>query len=430
MQATARDYVEHLNRSFFDGQLGPGIVDRLSVLPVDRADVRAFVERMFREMRRWGFPATEVSLMHAELLGSLLSRILPGTWQGRVPPITVSGRHKKLDELVRLTARSDGLGHTLIDIACGFPPMTTIDTADALPGWQITGIDRALPAYLVTDPDNNYAVFDREGRATYFQPVEATVDRWKALLENWDASRSRFEGLLQTLLAARAPGADRVEKDGASLDIDPVRAFERPGVRFTASNLEDASVPPADVVRCCNMLLYFDDAFRKAAMPRFAALMREGGLLICGTDWAHTIEARYFTYRKRGGRLAECRFAFSIDCLAPLAIVPWYTLHDDDREIEVLGTLVAALRGDRDFIERFMSRSDAIRAAAGLCPRGPDGYYLATIPEGAGEAWNRAGALSDQLAQEFGQEAAGVLGRAGWRSHVNPVGHIEVELDA
>ena len=239
MQATARDYVEQLNRSFFDGELGPGIVDRLAVLPVDRADVRAFVERMFREMRRWRFPATEVSLMHAELLGSLLSRILPGTWQGRVPPITVAGRHRKLDELVRLIAQSDGLGHTLIDIACGFPPMTTIDSAEALPGWQITGIDRALPAYLVTDHDNNYAVFDREGRATYFQPTEATVERWTALLEDWDASRRRFEELLQTLLAARAAGADRVEKDGASLEIDPVRAFERPGLRFAASNLEE-----------------------------------------------------------------------------------------------------------------------------------------------------------------------------------------------
>ena len=430
MQTTAHEYVEHLNRSFFDGQLGPGIVDRLAVLPVDRADVRAFVERMFREMRRWQFPATEVSLMHAELLGSLLSRILPGTWQGRVPPITVSGRHRKLDELVRLLAQSDGLGHTFIDIACGFPPLTTIDTADALPGWQITGIDRALPAYLVTDADNNYAVFDREGRATYFQPVEATVDRWTALLKDWDASRSRFESLLQTLLAARTPAADRVEKDGASLDIDPVRAFERPGLRFAASNLEDAAVPPADVVRCFNMLLYFDDAFRKTAMHQFAALLREGGLLVCGTDWAHTTEARYFTYRKRGGRLAECRFAFSIDCLAPLAIVPWYTLHDDDREIEILGTLVGALRGDRDFIDRFTFRSDALRAAAGVCPRGPDGYYLATVPEGAGETWNRASALSERLAQEFGQEAARILSRAGWRSHVNPIGHIEVELDA
>jgi hypothetical protein len=411
MQTTAHEYVEYLNRSFFDGQLGPGIVDRLAVLPVERVDVRAFVERMFREMRRWQFPATEVSLMHAELLGSLLSRILPGTWEGRVPPITVAGRHRKLDELVRLLAQSDGLGHTLIDIACGFPPLTTIDTADALPGWHITGIDRALPAYLVTDSDNNYAVFDREGHATYFQPMEATVDRWTALLKDWDASRSRFEHLLQTLLAARASSAGRVEKDGASLEIDPVRAFERPGLRFAASDLADASVSPADVVRCCNMLLYFD-----------------GGLLICGTDWAHTIEARYFTYRKRGGQLAEGWFAFSIDCLAPLAIVPWYTLHDDDREIEMLGTLVAALRGDRDFIERFTSRSDALRTAAGLCPRGPDGYYLATVPEGAGEAWNRASALSEQLAQEFGQEAADLLTRAGWRATVNPVGHVAVAV--
>ena len=429
MQTTAHEYVEHLNRSFFDGQLGPGIVDHLAALPVERADVRSFVERMFREMRRWNFPATEVSLLHGELLGSLLSRILPGTWQGRVPPITVAGRHKKLDELVRLIAEADGLGQTLIDVACGFPPLTTIDTADALPGWQITGIDRALPSYLVSDQDNNYGVFDRDGRVTYFQPYVPTLEGWTALLNDWDASRRRFEALLQSLLAARTSTEGRFENDGASLDIDPVRAFERAGLRFAAASLEEAAAAPADVVRCCNMLLYFDDAFRRAAMPQFAALLREGGLLICGTDWAYTTEARYFTYRKRGGRLTECRFAFSIDCLAPLAIVPWYTLHDDDREIEMLGTLVAALRGDRQFIDRFTSRSDALRGAAGLCPRGPDGYYLTTLPEPPAELWNHAASLSGQLATEFGDEAAGVLRRAGWRAYVNPVGHVAVELD-
>ncbi len=429
---SARDYAEQLSTTYFDGRLAPAVVDRLAELPVERDDVRAFVERMFREMRRSGFPATEVSVLQADVLSSLLSRLLPGTWAGRVPPITVAGRHKKLDELVLHTAQADGLGRTFIDIACGFPPLTTIDTADALQGWQITGIDRALPAYLVNDALDNYAVFDLDGHATYFQPVNPSVDKWTALLGDWEGSRRRFEALLQSLLAERdhsAPGIDYVELGGASLQVNPAHAYERPNLRFVASDLADAKTEPADVVRCCNMLLYFDDAFRTAAMPQLGALVREGGLLVCGTDWAFTTEARYFTYRKRQGALADGQFAFSIDCLAPLAIVPWYTLHDDDRELALLGTLTQALRSDHAFIDRFTSRSDELRAAMSLCPRGTDGYYEATLPDGPpGEVWNRAAALSEQLAAEFAGPATDVLGRAGWRAHANPVGHVTVAL--
>jgi hypothetical protein len=176
------------------------------------------------------------------------------------------------------------------------------------------------------------------------------------------------------------------------------------------------------------MLLYFDDAFRRSAMGHFAGLLRENGLLVCGTDWASTIEARYFTYRKRAGRLVDGWFAFSIDCLAPLAIVPWYTLHDDDREVAMLGDLVGTLRGNADFIQRFTARSDELRAAAGTCPRGADGYYEATIPEDPGEVWKRAAGLSEQLGREFGQEAADLLTRAGWRATLNPVNHVAVDV--
>lgn len=429
---SAREYADQLNATYFDGGLARGVVDRLAELPVERGDVRAFIERMFREMRRSAFPATEVSVLQADVLASLLSRLLPGTWAGRVPPITVAGRHQKLDQLVLHTAQADGLGRTFIDIACGFPPLTTIDTADALHGWQITGIDRALPAYLVNDALENYAVFDRDGHATYFQPVNPSVDRWTALLGDWDGSRRRFEGLLQSLLAERdrsAPGIDYVELGGASLQVNPAHAYERPTLRLVASDLADAKAEAADVVRCCNMLLYFDDAFRTAAMPQFAALLREGGLLVCGTDWAFTTEARYFTYRKRKGALVDGQFAFSIDCLAPLAIVPWYTLHDDDRELALLGTLVRVLRSDLAFIDRFTSRSDELRAAAGVCPRGPDGYYEATLPDGPPvEVWSRGAAISEQLSRELAPAAVDVLERAGWQARVNPVGHIAVAL--
>ena len=426
-----RPYSDHLNDTFFDGQLSPLVVERLGGLPIERDDARAFVERMFRSMTSAGFGATDVSPLHGDVLGSLLSRLLPGTWDGRVPPITVAGRHRQIDALVQHVAAADGLRQTFVDLACGFPPLTTVDTADALPGWEVTGIDRALPAYLAYDGIGNYAVFNAEGRATYFQPVEPSPDSWHALLHDWEGSRRRFEGILQTLLAEharRGNGGSRIEVGGMSLDAEPVQAYERGKLRFVSSDLDDADAGPAGVVRCFNMLLYFNDDFRRTALRRFCGWLEEGGLLICGTDWAFTTESRYFSYRKRRGALREGEFAFSIDNLAPLAIVPWYTLHDDDRELKLLTTLVGVLRADADFIGRFLARSDALRAACGVCPRQADGYYGDVAPGiPAAELWRHAEGMRDQLqAAGFAEEAAGLLRRAGWAARVNPIGHVAV----
>ena len=424
-------FAARVNVQYFGGRLSRAVVDRLAVLPIDREDVRRFVERMCRSMCTAGFPATDFSVLHADILAALLSRLLPGNWEGRVPPITVASRHSKLDALVAHTAEAEALPRCFIDVACGFPPLTTIDTAAALVGWQITGIDRSLPAYLVNDGDGNYAVLDRDGRATYFQPLLPTADSWAALLTDWEGSRQRFEALLARLLAerARTGGGDRVESEGATLDVDPVRTYSHDRLRFLRADLAEADVPPAGVVRCCNMLMYFDRAFRDDALTRLAALVGHDGMLICGTDWVHTTEARYFTFRKRHGHLAEAEFAFSLDNVAPLGIIPWYTLHDDDLEIEMLVGMVKRLRADRRFIGEFIACSDALRAEMALLPRGPDGYYEPAISNATpAEMWHQSARHSEELSREFGDAAVDVLRRHGLQARLNAVGHVAVEV--
>ncbi|MEO7275498.1 MAG: hypothetical protein ABIX28_20730 [Vicinamibacterales bacterium] len=428
-----RQFAGRMNATYFAGGLAVEVLDRISALPVDREDARAFVERMFRSMHGAGFAATEVSLLQADILAALLSRLLPGNWEGRVPPITIAGRHGKLDQLVAQTAADDALPRTLIDVACGFPPLTTVDTATTLAGWQVTGVDRSLPAYLVNDPHGNYAVFDGDGRATYFQPLVPSADNWTTLLRDWEASRQRFERLLQALLAERVRlgGPDRVEHDGATLEVQPVHAYAHDRLRFVAADLADAHLPPAGVVRCCNMLMYFNRAFRTAALAQLADLLEPNGLLVCGSDWIFTTEARYFTYRKRDGRLADCEFAFSLDNVAPLGILPWYTLNDDDVEIEVLMRLVGILRADRRFIDRFLEAADAIRAELGL-PSRVSGRTAAPAIHNASPAdlWILSARHSERLAEAFGAAAVEALGRQGLEARINSVGHIAVVMPA
>jgi hypothetical protein len=427
-----RVFVDQFNREYFDAGLSLAVLERLRQLPMDRDDARSFLERLGRLARTAGLDARDVSPFQADILASLIARLLPGTWDGRVPPITIPGRHRKIDELVR---RLCGPAGRMLDIACGFPPFTAVDSAVALPGWDIVGVDRSLPEYLVEDGLGNYAVFDASGTALYFQPIAPTPESWVALLADQDASRRRLEALLRDLLdagraqAAGGPLPHRLEHGGATLVVAPAREYARANLQFLRSDLDALRLEPVDAVRCFNMLMYFDDDFRERALDRFSALLVEGGLAICGTDWAFSMEARYATYRKTGSSLAPVEFAFSLDNLVPIGIATWYTLQPDDRDAGLLARLCGVLRSDRAFFAAYTSAADAIRTEIGLCPRQPDGHFAdidKTIPPH--DLWQRAADFPDRLTAALGEHAVRVLTAAGYAARLNEVGHVAVRL--
>jgi len=413
-------FLDRLNDEYFEGALAPLVLERLAALPVERADVRAFVERAFTLMRQAGLPATDVSPFQGELLGSLIARLLPGTWGGRVPPITVAGRHRRFDDLVQRLCGEKG---RMLDIACGFPPFTSVDSASALPGWDIVGVDRALPEFLLKDGLGNYATFNADGEVQYFQPIEPTKESWEALLVDYDGSKRRLEELFRQLRAGRAVS-------GASLRQHPVTWYERDNLTFVRADLDALSIEPADVVRCFNMLMYFDAAFRARAMGHFTNLLRDNGLLVYGVDWAFSMECRYVTRRKRDGRLETGEFAFSLDNLMPIGIIGWYTLQPDEPEALMLASLCRVLRNDRDFLRDFVARADTLRLESGVCPRQPDGYVADVSPEiPPAEVWTLCADFSARLNEEFAARAAAVLTAAGRAARVNEIGHVAVTLD-
>lgn len=430
------DYVAQLNARYFAGQLPPAFLAELAHLPVDRADVCTVVERMFRLMRRGGFEASDLSPSQGEFIGSLAAKILPGAWEGRIPPITLAGRHRKIDQYLTnnpwLPVRESG---TLLDLGCGFPPHTTIETADYLPGWNIYGVDPSIPAYLVYDVDGSYATFDEQQRAQYFQPGTPNLKAWNALLNDAESTRSRFDALLQVLLDGESVDRQRslapIEKEGARLLIDPVRQYERENLAFAVGGIGNVQLKDIDVVRCFNVLGYFDDKFRAQALDWFQEILREGGLLFCGTNVGRSAACRYFVYQKVDGRLLEREFAFSIDNFCPLSINSWYAQHDDDREIVLLMDLIHALRADQQFKKQLYARSDALRAEYGLSPRGVDGFYGNSDPAlSPGEVSDRSAKFVEGLGEEgLTEQAVSVLQNAGYKARRNEVGHIAISYD-
>jgi hypothetical protein len=425
---TVSAFVQDLNRQHFNGKLSAATVERLEAMP-DRDDARAFLERACALMQRAGTPAQDFSPFQGEMFASIASHLLPGCWGGRVPPITLAGRHVRIDQLVRKLGGDSG---RLLDIACGFPPLTTIDSSSALRQWDILGVDRSLPEYFVHDQHGNYCVYDDRGEALYFQPLIPTTDSWEALLGDAESSARTFEALLAELLRRRGNGADaplNVEHDGCTLSVHPVHDYEGPSLRFMRSDLESLVTEPADVVRCFNMLMYFDEQFRQFAMERFATLLRDGGRLVCGTDWAWTTEARYSTYVKRGGAMVPVEFAYSLDNLTPIGVAAWYTLHADEREANMLAALCGTLRADAGFSSAFADVNDGLRAKHRLCPRLPDGYFSDLLPiENPAAMWLVAGDYSVELGDALSAEACRVLARAGHDARVNEIGHVAVAI--
>jgi hypothetical protein len=426
---TVATFVGDLNRRYFGGTLSTATLERLEQLP-NREDARAFLERATGLMQRAGMPAQDFSPFQAEMFASIASRLLPGCWGGRVPPITLAGRHVRIDQLVRHLSGDRG---RLLDIACGFPPLTTIDSSSALRNWDVVGVDRSLPEYFVHDERGNYCVYDLDGKALYFQPLIPTRDSWEALLGDAESSARRFEALLVELLRRRGDGGEasrNVEHNGCTLSVHPVHDYESPNLRFLRSDLESLETEVADVVRCFNMLMYFDERFRQLAMARFATLLRDGGRLVCGTDWAWTTEARYSTYVKRDAGMVPVEFAFSLDNLTPVGVASFYTLHADEREANLLATLCGTLRADADFSATFADVNDRLRAKHGLCPRLPDGYFSDSLPmDNPAAMWLVAGDYSVELGDALANEACRVLERAGHDAHVNAIGHVAVAIE-
>ncbi len=421
---TTTQFIDDLNIRFFNGELSNEFINELQQLPVDRPDVFAFVERMFKFMNQAKVPATDLSTMTGEILGTLLARILPGAWEGAVPPITLPGRHAAIDQYIKKAPWYTSETNSMLDIGCGFPPYTTLDTAKAFPDWNILGVDPSLPVYLIYDAQGNYATLDENKKTVYFQPALPTIENWNALLDDAAATKRRFENLLEDLIDKPSGEPDSLPR----LEKNPIAGYETDKLAFIRGGIGQVEIQPKDVIRCFNVLFYFDDAFYKNALNWFAKNTAENGWVLIGADWAVSTESYYNVYQKVGDTLVNKEFAFSLDCICPLAIVPWYANYDDDRQTADLTKYIAIIRSDTQFMEEFYSIHDAERKLEGVCPRDDNGYYGVLDPSvGPSEVWAKAAKFIESFnTTGLNQKAAEVLKKAGLNAGVNAVGHVSV----
>jgi hypothetical protein len=403
-----------------------GRVD-FEALPDEARDV---IRRMLALMKRSGCPATEITAHMIWLLFTVTPRILPSAWGGRIPPMTAQGRHKKLDAYVcGDPGPSTDVQPVFIDLGCGFPPVTTVETAGQLPDWRIYGIDPGFARYVVYDRDGRYACFNREGR---FQYVQSPA---KPLNDTPEAVRVHFQGLfadLHSRLGSEGDDGDRrvVEWEGRRLVVDHARDYETENLRFIKAGVEDLELPPARFIRCMNMLLYFEKDVRERMLSAMAGRLGTGGLLLAGFNHPFGIYARYAVYKKSADGLRPCEFAFSMENLRPLGVGPWLALSEEDRDAVLLADLTGAIRSDRQFWPDFNRQVDHLREALGICRRGDDGFHHFTrevVNASPQVLFEKAAALWAMIEKEgYKAGAVAALRRAGYTAWENRAGDIAV----
>jgi hypothetical protein len=418
--------VEELCDRYLGGRPSEAVLQVLKNAEQQRPEVRDFVERAFRLMALSKFDPRDLAPAVARFFVVLAPSILPGAWGGRVPPITLPGRHKKIDAYLRSNQwMKFEPGTVLLDVGCGFPPQTSIDAAEAFPEWRIVGVDPAFERYLLHDERGNYAILDPNGAVQYFQATRP--EEFLRLYSDRNATIQRFSeafGQLLPILPADNGTLSTAEHGGMGLIRHPLSAYERPNLKFVQGGFGSSDLPQAEVVRSFNVLIYYDADFRRKAEEWVAQVLRPGGLFVCGRDDGASLNAHYSVYRSEGGRLVEKEFAFGVEMVRHSA---WFALHDGERETWRLAELLGILRSDRAFLHDHDARLDALLAENGIAVRDGNGYLAEPpAPIDPTRAFPAYEAIARAIEAEFADRAVSVLQRAGLNAWRNPVGHIAV----
>lgn len=392
-------------------------------------EARQFIGRLLLLMQESNYEANSFTPYLIRWLATIKT-MLPSAWGGRIPPLTLPKRHKRLDTLIKNQDRFKNCQKPVfVDLGCGFPPVTTQDTAEELSGWQVYGVDQSFPDYILYNKEGHYGCFDSNGNFQYFQAL--TIPSGRELYRSPEKTRDYFINLFLSLKEGEdstlSETSSLIEKEGCRLIRNHVLNFETDNLRFIESDLSEVHVSPVHVIRGMNVFIYFDQERRKTMLRQAGELLADGGLMVIGSNGL-AMQSRYFVYEKNSAGLSVAEFGFSPDNLGHISFMPWFTIHENDPEATLLAQLIRAIRNDKVFWPEFSNELDKLQSEQGFCWRGEDGFFRTPDEEMTfNQYFPRVVDLWQQIdAQGYVDGAVEALTRADYQAWKNSIGDIAI----
>ncbi len=393
-----------------------------------------FTVRMLQLMQIAKVQPKDITPVLAWSLGNIIPRILPQAWDGMVPPITTTGRHLKFDAYVRVNPWLKTTENPLfVDLGCGFPPDTTMDSASRLveDNWRIIGVDRSFAPFMLYDPSGHYACFNANNKFLYYQNNMQISDR--ASFENPTTIRTnlieKFHLLRAELPQFISEEFAHIEKDGFQLFVNKIKDYESEHVSFIESDIVDTGINNADIVRCLNVMYYFEESVQQQIVEKACNTLNEGGVLLTGGNDPAGTHACYLLRQKENSQLVTKEFAFSLENLISCSVVTFFTIHQPPDHSKLMAKTMGIIRTDESFWPDFSKRIDQLMEEKELCKRDSNGVLqfindditYADLAQRTRDLWleaNREG---------FGQGAVDSLKRAGYNAWQNCIKDIALD---
>ena len=428
-------FLADINERYFDGKLTSDFLTILAKLET-YSNPKYFeaVHIILERYRQAGFGINELSPHFMfELAEGLPRNTFLDTKTPFIPPITIQDRHVRIDQLIAKLPIPSGTRPRLLDLGCGFPPITTVEAAERLPKWDVIGVDAAFYPYLVTNNHGYYGCFDGQQNLRFMWSIAA---HRKVTLQNSADEiikiREDIVNAAQKLFAQfkKSKNTDEIELDGYRLFCNPFKLYTRPNLSFLTGKIGSVELDEIDVARLFNVSVYYDETFRVQTLDWINKILKEGGLFFCGTDWVQGLNSAYCTYKKMNGILSELSFSFNINCLYPLT--PWifFSMYRSSYEKDTLIRYMRMLREDKNFITAFDARFVELTEKHGLGKKDPKTQHWLPLTKSLdlAEFNHLAVEINETLEREgYVDQAVQALKDQGIKAKRNAVNLVEVE---
>lgn len=398
------------------------------------AEADQFVDGVLQLMAEARFNPKDCTSSLAWVMGVMMPSFLPSSWGGIIPAFTEADRHQLIDRYLKKNNwLSLERGMSILEMGCGYPPATAIDAAQFFSDCSVIGADPNVPDILVYDQDGNYASMKKSGDVIYFHPSAAHPGAVLGMYRNPKAVQAHFNSLLSEVrdkfsLYEGIHDFTKVDSNGATFIFNPIKGDYVENLTLMKGGIGD-DFGTFDVVRCFNVLYYFDGDFRKRAESWALKSLVDGGIFLCGGDSARTIEAQYCVFQRRKNILVPSEFSISVGNIRPLSISPWFSMHASDKESSASAYIVGILRNDSEFRIFHDNLLDLILCESRLWIRNAEGYLVAPDDQLPISEWEgtREQAIKRLCENDVAERAVHLLNRLGFRAWVNSVGHISVD---